>query len=217
MKKLLTTAVAGLIFVGTANAQGTWYTDYNTWLNKLTSPSNKRIADYNGLPTNVLGANPYVENFVSVEATSALFGQSDQQSISVLSNTATMTFKYLGDPLNPFVGNAFGGFFATTDLDEEFASDGLTFVVDGIHSEHLATSGTAYTFFGYISDSTSTISVDVTGDTEYVTVDSFTFGNGVNATNPGSAVPEPGEYVSMAILGIGLCGMLVRSRRNKKS
>ena len=37
MKKLLTTAVAGLIFVGNANAQGIWYTDYNTWRAQMTS------------------------------------------------------------------------------------------------------------------------------------------------------------------------------------
>jgi hypothetical protein len=74
-----------------------------------------------------------------------------------------------------------------------------------------------FTFLGYISNGNSPVSLDILGSANFATIDSFSFGNGTNATNPGSAVPEPGEYVSMAILGVGLCGMLVRSRRIKKS
>lgn len=211
MKKLLTAAVAGLIFVGNANAQGTWYTDYNTWLANMTSIGG--TANYNGLPTNVLPDNPYTEagSGVTVEATGALWGMGDLKSISVLNSSDKMTFT--------FAGNAFGGFFATTDIGENTVADSLDFLVNGTHSQNLVTNSSGYSFFGYISDSTNPISVEVSGDStpEFVTVDSFSFGNGTNPTNPGSAVPEPGEYVSMAILGIGLCGMLVRSRRNKKS
>lgn len=211
MKKLLTTAVAGLIFVGTANAQGTWYTDYNTWLAQMTSIGG--TANYNGLPTNVLPNNPYTEagSGVTVEATGALWGMGDLKSISVLNGTDKMTFT--------FAGNAFGGFFSTTDVGENTVADSLDFLVNGTHTQNLVTNSSGYSFFGYISDSANAISVEVSGDStpEFVTVDSFSFGNGTNATNPSSAVPEPGEYVSMAILGVGLCGMLVRSRRNKKS
>ena len=60
MKKLLTTAVAGLIFVGTANAQGTWYTDYNTWLAQVTSIGG--TADYNSLAAGDLGVTSITEN-----------------------------------------------------------------------------------------------------------------------------------------------------------
>jgi hypothetical protein len=209
MKKLLSAAVASLIFVGTANAQGTWYTDYNTWLAQLTSIGG--TANYNNLPTNVLASNPYIENGVSVEGTGALWGQSDLNSISLLNNTDKMTFT--------FAGNAFGGYFASTDLDELKVADSLDFLVNGTHSQNLVTSSTGFSFLGYISDTDAAITVDVSGDAtpEYVTVDAFTFGNKTYAAGPGSAVPEPGEYVSMAILGVGLCGMLVRSRRIKKS
>ncbi len=209
MKKLLSTAVAGLIFVGTANAQGTWYTDYSTWLAQLTSVGG--TADYNNLPTNVLATNPYTENGVTVEGNVALWGQADRASISVLNNTDKMTFT--------FAGNAFGGYFASTDFDEDKVADSLDFLVNGTHSQNLVTSSTGYSFLGYISDTDAAITVDVSGDAtpEYVTVDSFTFGNKVYAAGPGSAVPEPGEYVGMAILGVGLCGMLVRSRRVKRS
>jgi len=209
MKKLLSTAVAGLIFVGTANAQGTWYTDYSTWLAQLTSVGG--TAEYNNLPTNVLASNPYIENGVSVEATGALWGMSDLASISVLNNVDKMTFT--------FAGNAFGGYFASTNAGEAKVADSLDFLVNGTYANNLVTNSSGYSFLGYISDTDSPITVGVSGDAtpEYVTVDSFTFGNKVTGTNPGSAVPEPGEYVSMAILGVGLCGMLVRSRRIKKS
>jgi hypothetical protein len=211
VKKLLCAAAASLIIVGTANAQGTWYTDYSTWLTQLTSVGG--TANYNGLPTNVLPDNPYTEagSGVTVEATGALWGQSDLNSISLLNNTDKMTFT--------FAGNAFGGYFASTDANEDEVADSLDFHVNGTYAYNLSTSSTGFSFLGYISDTSGAISVDVSGDStpEYVTVDSFTFGNKTINTNPGSAVPEPGEYVSMAILGVGLCGMLIRSRRIKKS
>jgi hypothetical protein len=209
MKKLLTTAVAGLIFVGTANAQGTWYTDYTSWYNQLSSFGG--TAEYNNLGTNVLANNPYTENGVTVEGTGALWGQLNLTSLSLLNNTDKMTFT--------FAGNAFGGYFATTDLNEDKVTDSLDFLVNGTYAKNLLTSSSGYSFLGYISDTDGAISVDVSGDStpEYVTVDSFSFGNKSYATNPNTAVPEPGEYVSMAILGVGLCGMLVRSRRIKKS
>jgi hypothetical protein len=209
MKKLLTTAVAGLIFVGTANAQGTWYSDYTSWYNQLSSFGG--TAEYNNLGTNVLANNPYTENGVTVEGTGALWGQLNLTSLSLLNNTDKMTFT--------FAGNAFGGYFATTDLNEDKVTDSLDFLVNGTYAKNLLTSSSGYSFLGYISDTDGAISVDVSGDStpEYVTVDSFSFGNKSYATNPNTAVPEPGEYVSMAILGVGLCGMLVRSRRIKKS
>ena len=209
MKKLLTTAVAGLIFVGTATAQGTWYSDYTSWSNQLTSLGG--TANYNNLPTNVLADNPYTENGVTVEGTGALWGQLDLNSIASMNQTDKMTFT--------LAGNAFAGYFATTDTDEDKVTDSLDFIVNGTYAKNLLTSSSGYSFLGYISDTDGAISVDVSGDgtPEWVTVDSFSFGNKTYATNPNTAVPEPGEYVSMAILGIGLCGMIVRSRRNKKS
>jgi hypothetical protein len=81
------------------------------------------------------------------------------------------------------------------------------------------TSTTGYTFLGYISDSSSPIFVTVSGDAtpEYVTVDSFSFGNGSNPTAPGGAVPEPGTVVSMGLLGAGVLGLVIRSRRRRMS
>ena len=64
MKKLLTTAVAGLIFVGTANAQGTWYTDYSTWLAQMTSIGG--TATYDSLTPGLQASGTYSESGVSL-------------------------------------------------------------------------------------------------------------------------------------------------------
>jgi hypothetical protein len=52
-----------------------------------------------------------------------------------------------------------------------------------------------YTAFGNLSNGTQgSIKVDVT-------------------YTPGSAVPEPGEYAAMALIGLSVCGLMVRARR----
>lgn len=216
MKKLLTTAVAGLIFVGTANAQGTWYTDYSTWLAQMTSIGG--TADYNSLTAGDLGVTSITENGVTLTNNSILYnlwgvnsGGTPLGQISSANSTDTLTFT--------FSGNAFGGRFLVTDIGDNYIDAPLSFSTSDGSTYSLTTvsDSAPFTFLGYISGGSGSISLDVNGSPNFATIDSFSFGNGTNASNPGSAVPEPGEYVSMAILGVGLCGMLVRSRRNKKS
>jgi hypothetical protein len=210
MKKLLSAAVASLIFVGTANAQGTWYTDYNTWLAQMTSIGG--TADYNSIGYGPLGSQSYTENgvTVSVPSTAGLWGVLPGQ-IGAVNSGDTLTFT--------FSGNAFGGAFLATDVADNYIDVPLSLSTSDGGSYYLPSvaDSSPFTFLGYISDSNSAISLDLVGSPNFASVDSFTFGNGTNAAGPGSAVPEPGEYVSMAILGVGLCGMLVRSRRIKKS
>ena len=83
MKKVAITVVGVLTLAASANAQGTWYTDYTSWYNQLTTLGG--TANYNGLATNVLPDNPYTElgSGVTVEATGALWGQSDLNSIFI--------------------------------------------------------------------------------------------------------------------------------------
>ncbi len=216
MKKLLSLAATSLFFVGTANAQGTWYTNYNTWLTQMTSIGG--TADYNALVAGDLGVTSITENGVtlsnnslsdflwSVNNAGTSLGQ-----ITSGNNTDNLTFT--------FNGNAFGGRFLVTDPNDNYIDAPLSFATtDGGTYSLLSVSDSApFTFLGYISNSNSPISLDILGSANYATVDSFAFGNGTNVVAPGSAVPEPGEYVSMAILGIGLCGMIVRSRRINKS
>jgi hypothetical protein len=216
MKKLFSVAAASLIVVGTANAQGTWYTDYNTWLTQMTSIGG--TADYNSYPAGDLGVTSISENGVTLSNNSLsdfLWSVNNAGTplgqITSGNNTDTLTFT--------FNGNAFGGRFLATDPNDNYIDVPLSFATtDGGTYGLLSVSDSApFTFLGYISNSNSPISLDILGSANFATVDSFSFGNGTNTVNPGSAVPEPGEYVSMAILGIGLCGMIVRSRRIKKS
>jgi hypothetical protein len=220
MKKILTTAVAGLIFVGTANAQGTWYTDYNTWLAQMTSFGG--TADYNSVVAGDMGVTSITESGVTltnnkisnnlwgVSSTGNQFGAALGQ-VTSSDSSDKLTFS--------FSGNAFAGRFLVTDNQDNYIDAPMSFATSDGHTYSLANvaSASPFTFLGYISDGSGTISLDVMGSPNFAGVDSITFGNGTNPAGPGSAVPEPGEYVSMAILGIGLCGMLVRSRRNKKS
>jgi hypothetical protein len=118
-----------------------------------------------------------------------------------------------------FTGNAFGGLFAMSNINDVFVADGMNFSIDGsVTNVYSITSPPAYNtyqFIGYISDSASPISVKVSGDAtpEFLVVDSFSFGSGTNPTAPGGAVPEPGTVVSMGLLGAGVLGLVIRSRR----
>ena len=216
MKKLLSAAAASLIFVGTANAQGTWYTDYNTWLTQMTSVGG--TADYNTVAAGDLGVTSITENGVTLTNNSIsnpLWGYSrfgaPLGQVSSAESSDTLTFS--------FTGNAFGGRFLVGDVNDNYIDAPLSFSTSDGGTYNFTTVNTSapFTFLGYISDSNSAISLDLIGSPNFASVDSFSFGNGTNVVAPGSAVPEPGEYISMAILGVGLCGILVRSRRIKKS
>jgi hypothetical protein len=211
MKKLLSLAAASLVFVGTANAQGTWYTDYTSWSNQLTSLGG--TANYDSLTAGLQASGTYSEAGVSLTNNSLAY------------NLYVIGGGYIGsedssDKLTfSFSGNAFGGRFLASDPYDNFIDAPLSFSTSdgGTYSLLNVNDSAPFTFLGYISDNTAAISLDVLGSPNFAGVDSFSFGNGTNPTNPNTVVPEPGEYVSMAILGIGLCGMIVRSRRNKKS
>ena len=202
INKLTVSALAVLALSVTANAQGTWYTDQSTWLANLTS--SLTTANYNSIPNNYF-TSPYTENGVTATATLGLYGIGGALSTNA-QEPITFTFS----------GNAFAGFFGITNGPGALVSDGMNFSVDGsLTNVYSLTSTTGYTFLGYISDSASNISVKVSGDAspEYVTVDSFSFANGTNTAAPGGAVPEPGTVVSMGLLGAGVLGLVVRSRR----
>ena len=200
IKKLTVSALAVLALSVTANAQGTWYTDQSTWLANLTS--SVTTANYNSFS----GGSPYTENGVTATASGGFY----DLGISALSTIGL-------DPITfTFSGNAFGGLFGMTNLPGALVSDGMNFSVDGsLTNVYSLTSTSGFTFLGYISDSASDISVKVSGDAspEYVTVDSFSFANRTNSAAPGGAVPEPGTVVSMGLLGAGVLGLVIRSRR----
>ena len=206
MKKLLTSTLAVFAISVAANAQGTWYTDQSTWLANLTS--SVTTADYNSRNGVGYFSSPYTESGVTATAIGGFFGINLPALTTNLTSPITFTFS----------GNAFGGLFGMTESFGTLLSDGMTFSVDGTTvngSGYSLTSTTGYTFLGYISDSASNITVVVGGDAspEFVTVDSFSFANGTNPAAPGGAVPEPGTIVSLGLLGAGVLGLVIRSRR----
>jgi hypothetical protein len=204
MKKVVMTVFGILAVAASANAQGTWYTDQALWLSR-TSVTN--TADYNSSP-NGLFNSPYPEADVTATAAGGFYGLGI--GALVANNPVPITFT--------FSGNAFGGMFGITNVFGSFMSDGMNFSVDGsLTNIQSLTSTTGYTFLGYISDSSSPISVTFSPDDltpQYATVDSFSFGNGTNPANPGSNVaPEPGSLALALTGGCALIGMCIRRRR----
>jgi hypothetical protein len=207
MKKLAITALGVLALAASANAQGTWYTDQALWLSRTTVVN---TADYNSLPIGFF-TSPYTEAGVTATATSGFYTSSLYPALSTNGPSHT--------PLGfTFSGNAFGGMFGMTDANFNWITAGMNFSVDGsvtnVYSITSPSITNTYTFLGYISDSSSPISVTATGGSDsFYMVDSFSFGNGTNPSAPGGAVPEPGTVVSMGLLGAGVLGLVIRSRR----
>jgi hypothetical protein len=202
MKKVAITVLGMMAVAASANAQGTWYTDKALW-ESLTTVTN--TADYNASPNGFFNS-PYTEAGVTATADGGFYGL----GIGALSTNSAEPITFT------FSGNAFGGMFGMTEINGSLIADGMNFSVDGsLTNIYSLTSTTGYTFLGYISDSSSPISVTFSPDLtpEYATVDSFSFGSGTNPAAPGGAVPEPGTVVSMGLLGAGVLGLVIRSRR----
>ena len=203
MKKVAITVLAVFALAATAKAQGTWYTDSSTYNSRITTIGGS--ASYNSLVTVALVSSPYTEGGVTATSSSSFISFGDG-TLTTGSTAVPITFS--------FSGNAFSGMFGTRNP----APDGMNFSVDGSLTNvySLTSLATGYKFLGYISDTSSPINVTVRGDATpaFITVDSFTFGNGTNPTPPGGgAVPEPGTVVSMGLLGAGVLGLVIRSRR----
>ena len=192
MKKVVMTVVGVLAVAGSANAQGTWYTDQALWQSLVT---NVRTVNYNA---GTFG-NPITENGVTATVTTGNFYVNGRLSND---QQAPVTFT--------FNGNAFSGEFAYNSgvFSGTNVAGSMDFSIDNslINTYSLTTSTTGYTFLGYISDSSSPISVKVSGTPHaYVATDSFSFGQ--------SVAPEPGTLALALTGGCALVGMYIRRRR----
>lgn len=207
MKKLLLGAVAAVAVTGAANAQfGTWYTDQAAWTAALTSirtenytnvvtGANNIYSSFSGLVT----STSYVNGFIAAPTG---FSTVDASAPVTFTFTSGNAFAFIGgvsdDNFNPVPGN-----MSVT------VSDGGTYTFGSTNP---------FSFLGYVSSSSSPLSsVGVTGPlSNYLQFSSFSLG--IGAQNPGGgsgggAVPEPGTVATMGLLGAGVLGLVVRSRR----
>jgi hypothetical protein len=205
MKKVLLGAVAAIAITGAANAQfGTWYTDQAAWTAAVTSVQTENYTNI------VTGANNVNSTFGGlVTSTTFLAGLMQANAgFTTVDAAAPVTFSFTSGNAFAFVGgvsdvnfNSVAGNMAVT------VSDGGTYTFGSTNP---------FSFLGYVSNSALLSSVGVTGpQSNYLQFSSFSLGNA--AQNPGGgnggAVPEPGTVVSMGLLGSGVLGLVVRSRR----
>ena len=206
MKKVLLGAVAAVAVTGAANAQfGTWYTDQAAWTAAVTSiqtenytnivtGANNVASSFGGLVTSTSYANGFFAapvGFTTVDASAPV-------SVTFTSGNA---FAFIGgvsdDNFNSVPGNL-----------SVSVNDGGTYTFGSTNP---------FSFLGYVSNSASLSSVGVTGPlSNYLQFSSFSLGNA--AQNPGGgsgggAVPEPGTVATMGLLGAGVLGLVMRSRR----
>ena len=205
MKKVLLGAVVAVAITGAANAQfGTWYTDQAAWTAAVTSVQTENYTNI------VTGANNVNSTFGGlVTSTTFLAGLMQANAgFTTVDAAAPVKFSFTSGNAFAFVGgvsdvtfNSVAGNMAVT------VSDGGTYTFGSTNP---------FSFLGYVSNSALLSSVGVTGpQSNYLQFSSFSLGN--VAQNPGGgnggAVPEPGTVVSMGLLGAGVLGLVVRSRR----
>lgn len=205
MKKVLLGAVAAIAVTGAANAQfGTWYTDSATWTAAVTSIQTENYTNI------VTGANNVASSFGGlVTSTTYQTGLMPATvGFTTVDAAAPVTFSFTS-------GNAFAFVGGVSDINFNSVPGNLSITVSdgGIYT---FASTNPFSFLGYVSNSASLSSVGVTGpQSNYLQFSSFSLGNA--SQNPGGgnggAVPEPGTVVSMGLLGAGVLGLVVRSRR----
>jgi hypothetical protein len=204
MKKVALTVIGAFALATSANAQGTWYTNRALWESLVT---NVRTATYTNTAS---GSNPWPEE--GVTATAIAYWWPFEAGTLTTNDYSPITFS--------FAGNSFGGYFAMTNFDGDFLAEQMGFSIDGSSTNvesimsKTGNSSSAYTWVGYISDSSSPITVKVTPTTDnFIYVDSFSFGQGTNPANPGSNVaPEPGTLALAVTGGSALVGLFIRRR-----
>ena len=207
MKKVAMTAVGVLVLAGSANAQGTWYTNKALWQSLV---SNVQTANYTG-PAIDYGfpeSAKLIENGVTAQL-------SQSGNVLEANNGALRTYDTNLPITFTFSGNGFFGEFATANGSYDQAVGSIDFSIDGslTNKQSLTTSASNYTFLGYISDSAAPISVRASpSSTTSVRVDSFSFGQSTSSLGANVA-PEPGTLALALTGGCALLEMFIRRRK----
>ena len=206
MNKVAITVLGVLTLTASANAQGTWYTDYATWKSLIT---NELRAAYVIEPS---GSSPWTENGVTATAASGSWIPINASggALSTASVTSVTFTSY---------GNAFAGtFMMSNSLRAPVEGAIVNFNINGSLTPDYSLTTTPgskpYTFIGYISNSASDISVKVTGASanQYTNVNYFSFGQSTSSLG-GNVAPEPGTLALALTGGCALVGMVIRRRR----
>ena len=204
MKKVLLGAVAAIAVTGAANAQfGTWYTDQGAWAAAVSSVQTENY-------TNIVSGSQSINSGFGGLVTSTTFLTGfNPATVGITTNDAAapVTFSFTS-------GNAFAFVGGVSDVSFNSVAGNLAVTVsDG--GTYTFGSTNPFSFLGYLSNAASLSSVGVAGPaSNYLQFSSFSLGNA--SQNPGSgggAVPEPGTVVSMGLLGAGVLGLVIRSRR----
>ena len=207
MKKVAMTFVGVLALAGSANAQGTWYTNKALWQSLV---SNVQTANYTGPAIDYGFPEPakLIENGVTAQLSESLKAlEANNGALRTYDTNLPITFT--------FSGNAFFGEFATANNSYDQAVGSIDFSIDGslTNTQSLTTSASNYTFLGYISDSAAPISVRASpSSTTSVRVDSFSFGQSTSSLGSNVA-PEPGTLALALTGGCALFGMYIRRRK----
>lgn len=205
VKKVLLGAVAAIAITGAANAQfGTWYTNQGAWTAAVSSIQTENYTTVVGTPTSI------TSGFNGLVTSTSNFNGLMQAApgFTTVDASAPVTFTFTS-------GNAFAFVGGITTLNGTVAPGNLAVSVsDG--GTYTFGSTNPFSFLGYVSNSATLSSVGVAGPaSNFLQFSSFSLGN--VAQNPGGggsgAVPEPGTIVSMGLLGAGVLGLVVRSRR----
>jgi len=198
MKKVVMTVFGILALAASANAQttsdayGNWYTDYDTWRSLVTNVQTAEYARFS-----VKQYRPILESGITATATGNGSLETNGHLLTSPNNPTTFTFS----------GNAFSGQFST------FSTGSIDFSIDdSLESYNLTPTESASNsskFLGYISKSSSDISVKLTpriaSGSNKLKIQSFSSGQ--------SIAPEPGTLALALTGGCALLGMCIRRRR----
>ena len=204
MKKVLLGAVAAFAITGAANAQfGTWYTNQAAWTAAVTSIQTENYTNI------VTGSQTIGSSFGGLVTSTTFVSGFIPATVGVTTNDAAapVTFSFTS-------GNAFAFVGGVSDINFNSVAGNMAVTVsDG--GTYTFGSTNPFSFLGYVSNSASLSSVGVTGpQSNYLQFSNFSLGNATqNPGGGGGAVPEPGTVVSMGLLGAGVLGLVVRSRR----
>ena len=204
VKKVLLGAVAAIAITGAANAQsGTWYTNQGAW---TAAVSGIQTENYSNIVTGSQSINSGFGGLVTSTGNSYGLMQA-VPGFTTVDASALVTFSFTSGNAFAFVGGI------TTDNGTVAPGNLAVSVSDG--GSYTFGSTNPFSFLGYVSNSASLSSVGVAGPaTNFLQFSSFSLGT--VAQNPGGgggAVPEPGTVVSMGLLGAGVLGLVIRSRR----